>query len=39
MVMESTGTAVSPVLLFIGIHKAWDSVTRHVLVKKPEHQR
>jgi len=25
-------------LLFIGIHNAWDTVTYHVFAKKPEHQ-
>jgi hypothetical protein len=25
-------------LLFIGIHNAWDGVTYHVFVRKPKHE-
>jgi len=28
--------AAALLLLFIGIHNAWDAVTYHVFVKKPE---
>jgi hypothetical protein len=32
------GVAVAALLLlFIGIHNAWDAVTYHVFVKKREH--
>jgi hypothetical protein len=27
------------VLLFIGIHNAWDAVTSHVFVKKPGNEQ
>jgi len=26
-------------LLFIGIHNAWDAVTYHVFVNKPKHDQ
>ncbi|MGC1451610.1 MAG: hypothetical protein WA830_16385 [Candidatus Sulfotelmatobacter sp.] len=29
--------AAALLLLFIGIHNAWDAVTYHVFVKKREH--
>ena len=30
--------AAALMLLFIGIHNAWDAVTYHVFVKKPQHE-
>jgi hypothetical protein len=36
--VELFGVGAALLLLFIGIHNAWDAVTYHVFVKKPEQQ-